>query len=258
MPRLSAVIITRNAARKIEACLEGLAFADEILVYDGGSHDETTGMALRHGARVVTDTDWQDYGIQRRRAQQEARGDWILMVDADERITPELAVEIQAALDADDGGTAYAMARRTWAFGRYLKHGGWWPDYVTRLYQRDHGGYNDALVHERVELKPGTRLAYMRSPLLHHTYSNLHEYLVKSAGYARSWADDNERSGQKASLVSGIVHAAACFLRMYLMRAGFLDGKAGFLLAVLSTHSTFVKYAHPWLRENDPGPPEAW
>ncbi|MGH8161501.1 MAG: glycosyltransferase family 2 protein, partial [Gammaproteobacteria bacterium] len=200
--------------------------------------------------------DWQGFGIQRRRAQARAQGEWILMVDTDERVTPALAAEIGAALDANDPQTAYAMSRRTWAFGRYLAHGGWWPDYVTRLYHRDHGHYNEALVHERVELTPGTRRARFKSPLLHHTYRNLREYLVKSAGYADSWAAANARSGGSATLESGIVHAIGCFVRMYLLNLGLLDGRAGFLLALLSSHSTFVKYADLWVRAHDPGPPE--
>jgi (heptosyl)LPS beta-1,4-glucosyltransferase len=257
MIRLSAIVIAKDAADKLAACLESLAFADEILVYDAGSGDATAQIARDCGARVETNADWQGFGAQRQRAQAAARGEWILMVDADERVTPELAAEIQAALAANDPQTAYAMPRRTWAFGRYLKHGGWWPDYVTRLYHRERGRYNDALVHERVELATNTRLAQFKSPLLHHTYSNLHEYLVKSAGYADSWAEANARKGRKASLPSGLVHAIGCFVRMYLWYLGFLDGRPGLLLALLSSHSTFAKYADLWLRENDPGPPEA-
>ncbi len=255
MIRLSAVVIAKNSADKLAACLDGLGFADEILVYDGGSTDKTPEIAREHGARLIGDSDWRGYGMQRRKAQEQARGEWILMVDTDERVTPALAAEITAALDANDPQTAYAVPRRTWAFGRYLAHGGWWPDYVTRLYHRDHGRYNEALVHERVELTPGTALARFKSPVLHHTYSNLHEYLVKSAGYADSWAAANARNGRSASLGSGITHAVGCFVRMYLWNLGLLDGRAGFLLALLSSHSTFVKYADLWLRDHDPGPP---
>ena len=255
MSKLSAVIIARDAADRLPSCLAALGFADEILVYDGGSSDATATVARDHGARVVAAPAWAGYGIERQRAQDEAAGEWILMVDADEVVTPALAKEIRAALDADDPATAYAIPRRTWAFGRYLAHGGWWPDYVIRLYHRDHGRYNDALVHERVLLGPGTRCARFASPLLHHTYRNLHEYLVKSAGYAAAWADARQHAGRSTSLAAGLFHAAGCFVRMYLLRVGFLDGRAGFLLALLSAHSTFVKYADLWLRSHDPGPP---
>lgn len=257
MPRLSAVIITKDAANKLPGCLASLGFADEILVHDGGSIDGTVRLAREFGARVVTAGDWRGFGIQRRRAQAEASGEWILMIDSDERVTPELAREIQAALAVDDPQTVYAVPRRTWAFGRYLKHGGWWPDYVVRLYHRDRGHYDDALVHERVQLASGTRIARFSNPLLHHTYASLREYLVKSAVYAEAWADAHALAGRATSLFAGALHATGCFLRMYLLRAGFLDGSAGLLLALLSAHSTFVKYADLWLRSHDPGPPEA-
>ncbi|HEX5313447.1 MAG TPA: glycosyltransferase family 2 protein [Gammaproteobacteria bacterium] len=257
IPGLSAVIIARDAADRLPPCIRALAFADEILVYDGGSADATTQIAETLGARVAVDRDWQGFGRARQRAQDEARHEWILMVDSDERVTPALAQEIGAAIDAGDPCTAYALARRTWVFGRYLAHGGWWPDRVTRLYHREHGRYDDALVHEKVLLAPGTRLAKFASPLLHHSYRDMHEYLTKSADYAAAWAKTRERAGRDVSLAAGLAHGAGCFLRMYVLRAGFLDGRAGFLLALLSAHSTFVKYADLWLRSHDPGPPEA-
>lgn len=257
MPRLSAVVITKDAANKLPGCLKSLGFADEVLVYDGGSSDATASLAREHGARVVTAGEWQGFGIQRQRAQAAASGEWIFMIDSDERVTPGLSREIEAAMAAADPQTAYAVPRRTWAFGRYLRHGGWWPDYVVRLYQRDHGHYDDALVHERLQLTVGTGIARLRCPLLHHTYASLHEYLVKSAAYAAAWADARSRKGRSTSLFTGAFHASGCFLRMYVLRGGFLDGSAGLLLALLSAHSTFVKYADLWLRSHDRGPPEA-
>lgn len=254
MPRLSAVIITRNAKKKLVPCLESLRFADDILVYDGGSCDGTPEIAREHGARVAIAPDWQGFGIQRRRAQAEAGGEWIFMIDADERVTRELAEEIKAAVAVDDPQTAYAIPRRTWAFGRYLAHSGWWPDFVVRLYHRRLGQYDDALVHEQVRLEAGVHIARLKYPLLHHSYQNMREYLEKSASYAEAWADSRARRRQTASLPAGIAHAVGCFFRMYILRVGFLDGRAGFLLALLSAHSTFVKYADLWLRSHDAGP----
>lgn len=255
MTRLTAVVITKDAGDRLAFCLDSLSFADEILVYDGGSTDRTTEIAGAHGARVVAAGEWQGFGVQRQRAQAEAAGDWIFMVDADERVGPELAAEIRAAVAVDDERTAYAVPRRTWVFGRYLAHGGWWPDYVVRLYHRHTGRYDDALVHERLQLEPGAQISRLKYPLLHHSYRDMAEYLVKSARYARAWADSRVRQGRTASLAQGIRHAIGCFVRMYVLRAGFLDGRAGFLLALLSSHSTFVKYADLWLRTHDPGPP---
>ncbi len=255
-PRLSVVIITLNAADRLEPCLASLAdLADEIVILDGGSTDDTAAVAERYGARLVTSTEWPGYGIQRQRAQAEARGQWILMIDSDERLSPGLRDEIRRAVEKDDPALAFTLPRLTWAFGRYIRHSGWWPDHVLRLYHRDRGHYDSALVHERVVLEPGTRVQRLTQPLLHHTYRDLNDYLVKSAGYAAAWARQRHQSGRRTSIGAGLVHGLACFLHMYIVRAGFLDGRPGFLLAVLSGHSTFVKYADLWLRENDPGPP---
>lgn len=252
---LSAVIIARNAADRLGDCLATLGVADEIIVYDGGSIDATREIARMAGAHVIDAPDWQGFGIQRQRAQAAAKGPWVLMIDADERLTPGLAKEVRAAVDANDTTTVYALPRLSWVFGRYLRHGGWWPDYVVRLYHRDRGSYDDALVHERVKLAPDTHLAHLKNPLLHHTYADLHDYLVKSAGYAAAWASQRQQAGRHTSLIAALIHAGACFTRIYLWRAGFLDGRAGFLLAVLSAHSTFVKYADLWVRDHDSGPP---
>lgn len=256
MPQLSAVVITRDAADRLGACLDSLGFADEILVYDGGSRDASIAIARAHGVRVARAPDWQGFGVQRRRAQAETRYEWILMIDSDERVGTALAGEIRAAVDGNQPHLAYALPRRTWAFGRYLHHGGWWPDPVVRLYHREQGHYAAALVHEKVVLDPQVRVRRLKSPLYHHTYRNLNDYLVKSAHYASVWAETRDRNGDKTSLTAGLGHGLGCFLRMYLLKAGFLDGRAGLLLALLSAHSTFVKYADLWLRQNDPGPPE--
>ena len=256
-PLLSVAIITLNAADRLGPCLDSLhGLADEILVYDGGSTDSTCEIAESRGARVIVDRDWHGFGIQRRRAQAEARGEWILMIDSDERLTPGLGGEIRAAVEANDPAVAYALPRLSWVFGRYIRHGGWWPDYVLRLYHRERAAWDEALVHERLRPDAGSRVHKLNQPLLHHTYRDMHDYLVKSAGYAAAWAQQRKASGRRASLGSGLVHALACFLRIYVMRAGFLDGRAGFLLALLSAHSTFVKYADLWVRDHDPGPPE--
>lgn len=256
MARLSTVVITLNAADRLAACLESISFADEVLVFDGGSVDRTIAIAEAAGAHVVRAPPWEGYGIQRQRAQALVKGDWILMIDSDERITPELAREIRDVVTINDVSTAYEIPRRTWVFGRYLSHSGWWPDYVLRLYPRDRGQYNAARVHERVQLSTGTGVQRLHAPLLHHTYKDLVDYLDKSRTYACAWADERAEAGQRASLANGIWHGLGCFLRMYLFKRGFLDGKPGLLLALLSAHSTFIKYAALWLHDHDQPPPE--
>jgi (heptosyl)LPS beta-1,4-glucosyltransferase len=245
---LTVCLIVRNESSNIDDCLESISWADEIVVIDGGSSDDTAERARRHGARVESAADWRGFGIQRQRAQALASCDWVLMLDADERVTPALAAEIQDVLRNDDRYCAYTLPRLSWCFGRYIHHGGWYPDHVLRLYPRNRARYNDALVHERVVLDVGMRVESLKNDLLHFTYENMNRYLVKSAQYAAAWAEQRQRRGRKASLLQGIYHAIGCFLRMYVFRLGLLDGRAGLLLALLSAHSTFVKYADLWVR----------
>ena len=248
MASLSAVMIVKDEARGLEPALAALDWADEIVVVDAGSRDDTVAIARRHTDRVFVESDWQGYGIQRRRAQARASGDWLLWIDADEIVTPALADEIRAAVARDDRTVAFELPRLSWVFGRFIRHGGWYPDPVLRLYPAGRGRYSDALVHEHVELAPGMQVERLREPLLHYTYRDMQHYLVKSAAYARAWADTRERQGRSASLLQGLLHGSGCFLRMYVLRAGFLDGPQGLLLALLSAHSTFVKYADLWTR----------
>lgn len=248
MARLSAALIVRNESRNLRECLETLRWVDEIVVVDSGSDDDTVAIAREYTDKVYIESDWQGYGVQRQRAQAYTSGDWILMVDADERVSPELRAEIEAVVENDQRQTAYAIPRLSFCFGRFIRHGGWYPDYVVRLYPRESGAYSAAPVHEKVQLAPGVELRRLSGDLLHYTYNDLEHYLVKSAAYAAAWSAMRRDAGQRATLGQGIMHGIACFVRMYLLRAGFLDGRAGFLLALLSAHSTFVKYADLWLR----------
>lgn len=248
MATLSIVLIVKDEAANLEACLESAVWADEIVVLDAGSTDETVEIARRYTDQVFVASDWQGYGLQRQRAQAHASGDWILMLDADERISPELWQGIKQAVLADQRDTVYAVPRLSWVFGRYIRHSGWYPDYVTRLYARTRAAYGDERVHEKLHYPAGMHEEKLAGDLLHYTYRDLNHYLVKSAHYAEAWAQQRFEQGRKASLWQALVHGVGCFLKMYLVRAGFLDGKQGLLLALLSAHSTFVKYADLWVR----------
>lgn len=249
MPSLSAVLIVKNEAERLAECLERLRFADEIIIVDAGSTDNTIDIAKRFTSHVYVEPDWQGYGIQRQRAQARARGDWILMVDADEHITPELQNSIQAAVRADDQNTVYAIARLSWCFGRFIRHSGWYPDYVVRLYPREKAAYGEATVHEKLAYPSTMSVRQLQGDLLHYTYRDLEHYLVKSAQYAAAWAEQRQLQGRRSSLLQGTLHGLACFIKMYILRLGFLDGRQGLLLAMLSGHSTFAKYADLWVRQ---------
>lgn len=248
MARLSAVIIARNESHSLRDCLDSVAWVDEIVVLDGGSDDDSVTIAQKYTDKVYVERDWQGYGVQRQRAQSHATGDWILMIDADERVTPELRAEIQRVVAADERTRAYEIAILPWCFGRFIRHGGWYPARKVRLYPAAKARYGSQRVHEKLEFQGDVRVEPLTGDLLHYTYRDLEHYLVKSARYAAEWAREREDAGRRTSIAAGMGHAVACFLRMYIFRGGFLDGRAGFLLALLSTHSTFVKYADLWVR----------
>lgn len=254
MPTLSVAMIVKNEAHHLAQCLDTVtAWVDEIVILDSGSTDATQQIAEQYGAKFYQNTDWPGFGKQRQLAQQYVTSDYVLWLDADERVTPELRQSIQAAIAQDAPNTAYKIPRLSEIFGHKIRHSGWYPDYVIRLYRKDFAHYGDQLVHEKVELPANANIQKLQGDLLHYTYQNIHHYLVKSAGYAKAWADQREKAGKKATLWQGISHAVGCFVKMYVIRLGFLDGKAGLLLAILSAHSTFVKYADLWVRKQKSG-----
>lgn len=255
-PTLAAVLIVKNEADNLADCLATLDWVDEIVVLDSGSSDATQAVAEAAGARFFVNAEWPGFGKQRQIAQSYVQSDWVLWVDADERVTPELKNSIEAVLVKPKANTVYSIPRLSWVFGRFIRHCGWYPDRVLRLYPRALTGYNDALVHEKVTLKKGVKTKKLSGDLLHYTYRDLEHYLVKSAGYAAAWAEQRQQRGKKASLSQGVLHAMGCFIKMYILKAGFLDGKQGLLLSQLSAHSTFVKYADLWIKTSTRGPKE--
>ncbi|MCK4863954.1 MAG: glycosyltransferase family 2 protein [Gammaproteobacteria bacterium] len=249
MATLSVTLIVKNEEKNLAECLDTVTWADEIVVLDAGSEDRTIEIAKQYTDKVYINADWQGYGIQRQRLQEFSSGDWILMLDADERLTSELISTIKNALNADDRNLVYALPRLSWCFGDFIRHSGWYPDYVTRLYAKDKAQYGEQLVHEKLEYGKGMKLVKLKGDLLHYTYRDLEHYLVKSAGYASAWAEQRQKKGKSSSLSQGFLHGVACFLKMYVFRLGFLDGRQGLLLAMLSGHSTFAKYADLWVRQ---------
>lgn len=251
-PTLAVALIVKNEARHLDECLQTVHdWVDEIVVLDSGSHDETEQVARRYTEKFYVNVKWPGFGLQRQLAQSYVQSDYVLWLDADERVTPELKQSILQAVAANKPDTLYQFARLSWVFGRFIRHSGWYPDRVLRLYPTQLTRYNDALVHEKVHVEPSMKVETLAGDAIHYTYNDVHHYLVKSAGYAKAWADQRQAKGKKASLSQGIVHAVGCFLKMYLLKRGFLDGKQGFLIALLSAHSTFVKYADLWARDND-------
>jgi glycosyltransferase involved in cell wall biosynthesis len=247
--RLSAIIIAYNEAGNIPDCLDSVAFCDELIVVDGGSDDGTAELAAAKGARVVASPDWQGFGRQKNFALSLARGDWVLSLDADERVSAALAAEIQRAIaDAQTDGKAdgYKMPRLSSFCGRQMRHSGWYPDYVLRLFRRGKARFSDDIVHERVICKgPVERL---KEPLLHSPMPRLEIALAKMDRYSTAGADKLIASGHSVSFASGISHGLFAFFRAYVLRAGFLDGREGFLLAVTIAEGSYYRYMKAWLK----------
>ncbi len=249
MPTLAVALIVKNEAQELPFCLNSVKdWVDEIIVLDSGSTDGTQAIAQSYGAKIYSNTHWPGFGKQRQLAQTYIKSDYVLWLDADERVTPELKAQIQAAVASDESHTLYQLNRLSEVFGKKIHHSGWYPDYVTRLYRTKDTQYDDSLVHESVVVPAGFTLKKLDGHLLHYTYKTLHQYLNKSASYAQAWAEQRAAKGKKASLWSACSHALARFFRMYILKRGFMDGKHGFLLAVLSAHSVFVKYAELWIK----------
>lgn len=238
-PRLSVAVITRDEQHNVRACLESVAWADEIVVLDSGSTDATVEICRSLGARVEI-TGWPGFGAQKNRAVALCRGDWILSLDADERITPQLRAAIEQAIAEPGDKVAYRLPRLSTYCGRAMRHGGWWPDYVARLFLRGNARFSDDIVHERLLVEGA--IGTLPEPLMHETYATLEEVLEKLNRYSSLGAARLSGRGERGSLSRAIVHGVWAFMRTYLLRAGFLDGREGFMLAISNAEGTYYRY----------------
>jgi glycosyltransferase involved in cell wall biosynthesis len=245
MPRLSAIVIARNEAKNIAACLDSLAFCDEWIVVDGGSEDATAKLAEGMGARVTVASEWRGFGPQKNLALSLASGDWVLSVDADERISEKLAAEIRQAV-SEGLADAYEMPRLSTFCGRPMRHSGWYPDYVLRLFRRERARFSDDLVHERV-ICDG-KVARLKEPLTHHPVERLEDSLSRMDRYSTARAQMIEDSGRRVSFFTGILRGWWTFIQTYFIRLGFLDGREGFLLAIANAEGTYYRYMKAWLK----------
>jgi len=237
---LSVIIITKNEEAHIGACLDSVAFADEIIVVDSGSGDRTCAIAREKGARVVETTDWPGFGPQKNRALDLATQDWVLSVDADERVTPELAQAIAQAI-RQPAAQAYQIARLSNFCGRWIRHSGWWPDHVLRLFKRGTARFTDAAVHERVQAHGP--VATLDAHFLHYPYADMDALIAKVNRYSTDAARMMHAKGRRSSVPGAVGHAIWTFIRIYLIRRGFLDGREGFILAATASAGSFFRYA---------------
>lgn len=249
--RLSAIVITRNEEAHIGECLDSVAFADEIIVLDSGSTDQTCAIARARGARVEVSSDWPGFGPQKNRALDLASGDWVLSIDADERVPPELAQAIRTALLAPEA-EAYRIARLSNFCGRWIRHSGWWPDYVVRLFRRESGRFTDAPVHERVEVQG--RVGTLSGHFLHYPYASLEIFIDKINRYSTEAARAAFARGRRTSVLGPFGHGSWTFIRHYVLRRGFLDGWQGLVLAGMAATGSFYRYVKLYWLGRKPGP----
>lgn len=243
MSKISCIIITRNESKSIRRCLQSISWADEIILVDSRSTDGTKQIASEFTQKIF-DSEWKGFGAAKEFAKEKASGDWILSVDADEVVPEGLREEIQRAIRSEDPPNGYFIPRRSNFLGRWIKHGGWYPDLVLRLFRRDSGNFTDRLVHEEVKVEGRTgRLSH---DLLHYTDPDFEHYLGKLNRYTTLDALQLHQAGREAKLPDILLRPPLAFLKMYLLKAGFLDGTCGLILAVASAFHVFSKYVKLW------------
>jgi glycosyltransferase involved in cell wall biosynthesis len=236
---VSVVIVTNNEEINIEDALKSIADAKEIIVVDSFSSDSTVEICRKYTDKVFQH-EWEGYARQKQRAVNYAEGPWILILDADERVTPGLKAEILENISATDCSGFY-MPRENYFIGRWIKHSGWWPDNTLRLFKKDKGHLEPREVHEKVVIEGKT--GYLKNPLKHYTYRSVSDFTKRMENYSTLAAREIKKSSGSAGLLSLTIKPLATFIKMYLLRRGFLDGSRGLMLAVLYSYYTFLKYA---------------
>jgi glycosyltransferase involved in cell wall biosynthesis len=242
MPRLSLIVITKNEEASLERCLQSAAgIADEIVVVDSGSTDRTREIAAEFGAKILESADWPGFGPQKQRAQNAASGDWILSLDADEWMREDLVREIAAVIEDPSAAAGYRIPRRNRFRGHIVRFGGWWPDYVLRLYRRDKGRFNDNLVHESVIVEGEVRK--LKNPIEHNTIVSAEDAEGKIERYSEIASRELLARGRQAGSLNARLRGGTAYLRSFIFQLGFLDGKTGHRVARYQARYTYKKWA---------------
>lgn len=239
---VSVVVITKNEASNIERCLKSVPWADELLVVDSGSGDGTDDLARKAGARVLQ-SEWRGFGPQKAFAASQARNDWILSLDADEALSPELAEEIRSRFEGLDPRTGYELPRESFHMGRWIRHGGWYPDPQLRLFHRGHSMWNEAPIHEQVVCPRRERLEHS---LRHYVFRDLAHQIETNNRYSTLQAEEMSRKGQRFSWLKLVLKPWSKFMETYFWKRGFLDGLPGFVISVGAAYSVFLRWSKLW------------
>jgi glycosyltransferase involved in cell wall biosynthesis len=243
VPKVSVTIVTLDEAEHIASAIDSVSWADEIVVVDSGSSDGTTDIARAKGARVSTRA-WTGYADQKNYAAQIAAHDWIFSLDADERSTPALTAEIQALLRSEPPKRGYRVPRVTFHLGRWIRTTDFYPDYQARLYDRRAGAWHGEYVHESVRVDGGA--GYLRGELEHYSFRDLSDHMSRVNRYSSLAARQMYERGRRATAIDLVLHPPAAFLRNYVLRRGFLEGSAGFIISSVNAYSVFLKFAKLW------------
>lgn len=241
---MTVTVITKNEEQNIGSCLRSVPFADQLVVLDSGSTDATAKIASAVGAEVHVNSDWQGFGVQKNRALVLARHEWVLSLDADERVSPELRAEIEAVLVLPQFDV-YDFPRLSSYCGQNMLHSGWYPDRVTRLFRRGVAKFSDDVVHESIVTTHA--VGQLHSLLLHESFCSLEEVLEKVNNYSSAGAQSLQTRGKRSSVGKAIGHGLWAFIRTYLLRLGFLDGRMGLVLAISNAEGTYYRYLKLWL-----------
>jgi glycosyltransferase involved in cell wall biosynthesis len=237
---ISVAIITLNEEERLPKCLESLSFADEVVVVDANSTDRTVKIAKNHGAKVYVEA-WQGFGRQKQKAINLCSNSWVLILDADERISEESAAEIKAIINVPTPQNSYSLPRKNIFLGRWIKHAGWWPDRVVRLINKEHCSMSKSLVHESIQVE-GV-VGSLNNPIIHFATRNLQHTMEKMNNYSSAGAQDMLCSGAKSNFCKAVSRAVWAFFYNYIIRLGFLDMGPGFIIAVSDAANKFFKYA---------------
>ena len=240
MKKISVAIITKNEEANIRGCLESVRWADDIVVVDSGSTDQTLKICGQFPVRVFEE-EWKGFARQKNSAIAKTRHEWILSLDADERVTEKLKEEIDQTLHSDPPVDGYLVARKNFFLGRWIKHCGWYPDHNLRLFRKERGSFVEREVHEKATVKGEVRC--LKEPLEHYTYRTLSDFIQRTDRYSSLAAREMWREGRRFRRADLLFRPPYTFFQMYLLRAGFLEGHWGFLLSVLYSFYTFAKYS---------------
>jgi glycosyltransferase involved in cell wall biosynthesis len=248
---LSVILITKNEEANLKECLESVSFANEIIVVDSQSSDKTVEIAQSFGAKVEITPNWPGFGPQKNIALDMATQDWVLSIDADERVSPELRAEIIATINSTQSQACYEIPRLSWYCGRFMKHSGWYPDYVLRLFKKGSAKFSDHLVHERVITNE--RVNKLKNHFFHYSFKNFSQVLQKIDGYSTLSAQQAFEQGKRSSISKAFFKGFWAFFRTYFLRLGILDGSQGLALAISNAEGTYYRYLKIWLLEQQSG-----